>query len=487
MRYHFWLVILSFIWALPLYAGPKEEAANKRKEAERLFTQGDYNQALLAYDEAHAIFADPSDWLGRAQVLIKLRRFTEANEAYQKFLSLGKAGKKQRDIERAMEDLSIILQTKISCSSTPAGATVYLNSRVDDPLGQTPLESNIPPGTHRLIFEKEGFETLVQTVTIEPGVSQTSNAELRPALALLSVQSSPSSAQITINGEVQGMTPLEVRLPNGVYELEASAEGYPTQRKRMEAQEQQTYSWSLDLTQPPPGILSAQLTPTTAVATINGEVLKQSEALSLRPGTYQASITAEGYKTQQQEVIIESGQEHTLKVQLETKGVLLQAKANRPGYQLSLDGVPLLLDATQKAVLSGGTHQLIANAPRASPTQAEITSSGGTVLAQIEFKDKPRLTTKLALAGGVGFGGASVLLATGGLTRLVKINQFCSDQLGANNTNCALAFQTLEPQRRQFFIAAEVSLIAALASGTYWWYKKRSEGSSSIQLLTQER
>jgi PEGA domain len=364
MRYQLCVFFALFFWAGGLSAGPKEDAANKRKEAEKLFTQGDYNQALSAYDDAHAIFADPSDWLGRAQVLIKLRRFTEANEAYQQFLALGKAGKKQREIERAMEDLSVILQTKIGCSSTPEGATVYLNSRVDDPLGKTPLESNLPPGTHRVIFEKEGFETLVQTIIVEPRSSQTINAELKNAPALLSILASPVSAEIKLNGEVQGMTSLELKLPNGTYELEASATGYPTQRKKIEAKEQQKYTWDIDLTQPPPGILLAQLMPTTAVATINGAVLKQSEALSLPPGTYQASIAAEGYKTQKQEVIIESSQEHTLTAKLEAKGALLQVKANRPDYQLSLDGIPLLLDATQQAVISGGRHQLVADSSR---------------------------------------------------------------------------------------------------------------------------
>jgi hypothetical protein len=109
------------------------------------------------------------------------------------------------------------------------------------------------------------------------------------------------------------------------------------------------------------------------------------------------------------------------------------------------------------------------------------------VLAQLEFKNKPKLTTKLALAGGVGLLGAATIFGIEGYLRRVVIEEACDDVPRFDETNCILNLQKFGKQRRNFIVAAEFSLLSALVSGTYWWYKKRKEGPSTIQLSTQRQ
>jgi hypothetical protein len=484
IRLQLHLFFLLFLWAGFSYAGPKEDAANKRKEAEKLFTQGDYNAALTTYDEAHAIFADPSDWLGRAQVLIKLHRYIEANDAYQQFLATGKAGKKQKEIKHAIEDLSIILQTKITCNSRPEGVTVYLNSRVDEPLGITPLETNIVPGTHRLIFEKEGFEPFIQLITVEPKSSQTVNAELKVPQAVLSIQSIPISAQIKINGEEKGNTPLEIKLPAGAYEIEASASGYATQRKKIEAKDQQKLSWSIDLTQPPPGFLLLQVSPPEAVITIDGKEFKQGNKIELKPSVYPILIVAEGYKEQRQELTIESDKESTLKTTLEANGAWLQVKANRPSFTLSLNDAPVVLDANGKILLPGGEQMLSIQAPGAASWSEKVKIEKRGLVAEVTFKNAPQTSTKASIGAGASLLATSVLFGYAGLVRAKIIREACLDPDFCNQNNQELV--TLDRERGLFFRVSVGTGMIGAAVLSYGIYKKRQEGKTSVKLIEQD-
>src|SRR5262249_31786848 len=126
-------VLLVLLLATSALAGPREDADAKRKEGDRLFAVGDLAGALSAYDEGKAILNDPIFDLGRGQTLLKLRRYDEAKTAYQAYLDSGKAGKHKREVQDAISQIESIVKTSLDCRSTPPGATVYLDSKVDDP------------------------------------------------------------------------------------------------------------------------------------------------------------------------------------------------------------------------------------------------------------------------------------------------------------------------------------------------------------------
>src|SRR5262245_34318993 len=96
-----WVICFFWILAFAAFAGPKEDAAQKRKEGDKLAEQGDFAKALVAYDEAQAIFPESSVLFARAQVLLKLRRYTDAKASYQLFLDSGKAGKQKDEVKKA--------------------------------------------------------------------------------------------------------------------------------------------------------------------------------------------------------------------------------------------------------------------------------------------------------------------------------------------------------------------------------------------------
>lgn len=70
----------------------------------------------------------------------------------------------------------IALTGALSVSSTPTGASVYLD---DQYKGTTPLSlENIPIGTYSLIVKKSGYDNWQNSVTINTGETITQNAKL---------------------------------------------------------------------------------------------------------------------------------------------------------------------------------------------------------------------------------------------------------------------------------------------------------------------
>jgi PKD repeat protein len=116
----------------------------------------------------------------------------------------------------------------ISIDSSPRGAEIFLDGQ---PAGTTPLLlEHIPAGDHTLSLSKEGFVDLVfGVVKVRAGeVTRITDIRLTPVstVGTVTIDSVPRGAEIRLNGENYGATPLMVSLNEGVYPLEITSPGY---------------------------------------------------------------------------------------------------------------------------------------------------------------------------------------------------------------------------------------------------------------------
>lgn len=120
---------------------------------------------------------------------------------------------------------------RLSVRTTPPGATVTTTGVT---LGQTPLAVAIPHGPRLLELTLTGHETTWLRI---PGDAQNACAletPLQPLKAAVLVESEPSDASLTLNGEDKGKTPVLIaQLAVGTYDAELSAAGYAPRKFRL--------------------------------------------------------------------------------------------------------------------------------------------------------------------------------------------------------------------------------------------------------------
>jgi hypothetical protein len=118
--------------------------------------------------------------------------------------------------------------------SAPSGAAVYLNG---DFQGVTPLDGpldiiDLSPGSYMVILRKSGYLDYSTSTAIQAGREVRIDAALQPASispaeANAEILSSPSGADVYINNEYMGVTPLS--FPNvapGIYTIDIRLAGY---------------------------------------------------------------------------------------------------------------------------------------------------------------------------------------------------------------------------------------------------------------------
>jgi hypothetical protein len=122
----------------------------------------------------------------------------------------------------------------LQVSSTPSGASVYLNG---DFKGVTPQDDhldviNLAPGSYTVGLKRSGYEDYTTTVTIQAGKLVQMNAALQPsgqtpAAASVQIISTPGGADVYVNGVYVGITPLSFqKVQAGSYTLEIRSDGY---------------------------------------------------------------------------------------------------------------------------------------------------------------------------------------------------------------------------------------------------------------------
>lgn len=109
----------------------------------------------------------------------------------------------------------------LSVSSVPSGAIILLGG--EDTGELTPATLSLEPDTHRIELLKEGYVPWEARIEITGGNDEPVNAQLLPARASLSILTEPPGADISVDGEPRGKSPLGIEgLEPGTYTVSAS-------------------------------------------------------------------------------------------------------------------------------------------------------------------------------------------------------------------------------------------------------------------------
>lgn len=129
-------------------------------------------------------------------------------------------------VRKSYQNISFSLEKSpgiLSVKSNPNGAKIYING---DYKGITPIELNLKEGKYNLTISMENYENFTTEVVVFSGQIKYINAQLVSILGKLIINSNPTSANVYINGNYKGITPLTLSLPSGNYKIELKKEGY---------------------------------------------------------------------------------------------------------------------------------------------------------------------------------------------------------------------------------------------------------------------
>ena len=167
--------------------------------------------------------------------------------------------------------------------STPSNISIRLEGK-SNPLGKTPLNRDISPGSYTVIFEDDLYETFTKNILLRVGDTIDIDTQLIRKLGSLKIFTEPMDADVFIDGKYLGKSPYVLKdYPTGTYAIEAKYPGYHAKAERVEIEHKKikTIDLNLDRGCPPnTGIFKFSIMPGGTEITHNGKTLEQA------PGTF---------------------------------------------------------------------------------------------------------------------------------------------------------------------------------------------------------
>jgi hypothetical protein len=473
----FWLVLYAWV----AYGGPKEEASAKRKMGDKMMAEGAFEEALKSYDEAMALNTDPALDLSRGDALLKLRRYEESRASYQRYLEASKNNKRKNEVKKALGDIDRILKTFLDCQSEPRGATIYLNSRVDGEVGLTPLNFNIPPGTHRIIFVKQGFETKTETIIINEGEKATLRTQLEMEPFLIEASTTPSKAQIFIDGQPKGESPASLELREGSHQLEFRLAGFQMFSTKVEGKAGERTQLTHNFIENPSQLLVTAAPGVEGTVEVTGREAKGKigEPLVLPPGKYNVVAKVLGYKDYATTVTIEKAKTTESQMMLEPFPVKLLVKANVPSFIVLIDGQPQALPGSAFELIPG-RHTIKVTATNYNDYQTEIELKvGEPVSLEAELRLAHRKLSYGLIASSVPIFVIGANLGVRALENVALTNQV------TNKPDLAIEFASKAIRLGHFADTSYALGSISLGYGLYRYFKKEGPSKGTITKLPQ--
>ncbi len=138
---------------------------------------------------------------------------------------------------------------------------------------------------------------------------------------LLKIDSDPQGAEVLINNEKKGITPISISLKEGSYEVIVKKDSYEDfEKKDIHIEKNKTLDLGVIKLTPLPSYatLEVETTPTNAKLYINGEEkgLTPYTVDKLKPGEYEIKITKSGYEDYKEKIALKDNENKTMKIQL---------------------------------------------------------------------------------------------------------------------------------------------------------------------------
>lgn len=213
----------------------------------------------------------------------------------------------------------------VQIATEPAGASVLIDG---EPAGETPGSIEVLQGERVLSVQLPGFASAEQALIAEAGVAQDLGViTLIPATGVLTLNSEPSGANVSVNGEFAGQTPLDIELPpNRDHRISISKAGYRRSNESLRMDAGSTESRRIRL-RPLLGDVLVKVQPEDAELFVNGKSIgRGTQTLSLPAVLQRIEFRRDGFESITRSVTPRAGLEQLVEVTLLTPEAARKAR-----------------------------------------------------------------------------------------------------------------------------------------------------------------
>jgi formylglycine-generating enzyme required for sulfatase activity len=197
------------------------------------------------------------------------------------------------------------------------GADVLLDG---ESIGSTPLvDVEIVPGVHQIEFAASRFIPVTSELDVEGGhAKQALSVTLTPNWAPVTLQTQPAGAEVFVDGQSRGTTPVQLELDAGERALEARLAGHNAWQGSVRVEADVAQALPLVTLSPADGRVELRSAPSEASVNVNGEFRGRTPlSLRLNPGrAHQIVVTKPGYEDAVRELSVAADSGRQLEIEL---------------------------------------------------------------------------------------------------------------------------------------------------------------------------
>lgn len=319
--------------------------------------------------------------------------------------------------------LSALSRLTLSASNDGAqGATVSVQG---ESWGALPVNRWVRPGRYLVIVNRDGYQPFQQWVDLSPGQALALPVQLERIAARtgsISVVADAEGVPVFLDGQQRGTSPCLIEdVPEGDHVLEIRPTGDNvralTQTVRVAAGRTAQVTPQVRIAVAP-SVGSVRIFSTTpgAIISLDGEVLGGSPQTKEVPaGEHIVQVTADGYQSTTQTVVVVAGQQKVVQINLEA----VARAAGRIQINSSVDGATVIVDGQDRGsppvVISdapAGTHAIIVRAPGRRELRQTCETGPGrdcTLNAELDaVRARVRVQAQAGVSGDLFVDGANV-------------------------------------------------------------------------------
>jgi hypothetical protein len=204
----------------------------------------------------------------------------------------------------------------IQVNTTPAGADVTVDGQA---YGASPATCDgLEGGLHLVVVRKDGFREVRRSVELQSGQRTALELKLEALAGLVLIQSSPTGAEVTVNGAFRGATPLMIPdFPYGEHRIKVAKNGYFEKEVQLTVADRTPQKIAVALVADAVSIDFAS-TPSGAEVSVNGAGKGQTPCRveQIPSGTVEIEVKLAGYQPYREKISLKAGDEHKVDAKL---------------------------------------------------------------------------------------------------------------------------------------------------------------------------